>query len=259
MFWIGQPHIINQLKIILPEVYKDRIGAAFLFRGASGYGKTELAKKVCNYLAGRNYEFCLGDSFHFNPEIWVHFVDEIHTMQDGFEKLYPVIDSNKYVFVFATNYDSILPEALSNRCRNFVFTEYTDKDLIDIFQTHCKLKLGEAILYHIIQISGRNPRIMIKTYASNLEMYFSSRRDELLQHTDRQIIDTIDKIHGIKNGLDRTSRDYLECLSRLGGRASINLLSSTMKLDKNTIQYSVEPILLYRGLIKITSKGRQLC
>lgn len=264
MFFVGQTHIINQLKIILPEIYKDKLSGAFLFRGASGYGKTELSQKVCNYLAGRNYQFCLGSDIkelsenNFDPQVWVHFIDEIHLMETP-EILYPIIDKGQHIFVFATNYDSVLPEALINRCKSFIFTEYSDEELISIFRTHSKINFRDSILKHIIQIAGRNPRVMIKTYASNLMMYYASRKNELLYNSDVEIIDTIDRIHGIKNGLDRTCRDYLECLAKLGRRASINLLASTMRLDINTIKYSVEPILLYRGLIKITSKGRELC
>lgn len=256
MFFIGQDHILESLRVILPYVYETREGNNFLFRGASGYGKTELSKEVCKFLAGSHYQTCLGSQFVFDEEIWVHFIDEIHTMKEP-EILYPLIDSGIFTFVFATNYDGILPEALVNRCKSFIFTEYTDDELNKIFNHHSKLRFPERVMKHLINISGRNPRVLVKTYASNLNMYFVSRRDELLKSED-EIIEIIDRIHGIKNGLDRTSRDYLLALHKLGNRASINLISNVMRLDINTVKYTIEPMLLFRNLIKITNRGREL-
>src|SRR5512147_302442 len=118
MFFIGQEHITLQLGDILPYIKERREGTSILFRGPSGYGKTELAKKCCHFLVGDAYQYCLGSKLKFNRERWVHFIDEIHLLEKP-EILYPVMDENKYVFVLATNFDSILPEALTNRCKNF--------------------------------------------------------------------------------------------------------------------------------------------
>lgn len=259
MFFVGQEHITNQLRVILGHLDATREGASLLFRGPSGYGKTELATRCCNYLVGKDYQYCLGKNYSFEEDYWVHFIDEIHGKEGGFEELYPIIDSNKYVIILATNYDSLLPEPLINRCKSFIFSEYSNNNLHEIFKFHCHLRFTDRVINHIIEIAGRNPRVMIKTYASNLEMYFMSRRDELLNGSDEEIIETIDRIHGIKNGLDKTCREYLQVLHKLGGRASINLIASSLRLDLNTIKYSVEPILLFRGLIRITNKGRELC
>ena len=257
MFFIGQEHILENLKIILEYTYRTREGVSLLFRGASGYGKTELSENVCNFLVGNHYQKCLGAQFTFDTDMWVHFIDEVHTMKEP-ELLYPIIDSGIYVFVFATNHDSILPEALVNRCKSFIFTDYTDEELLRIFNHHSKIQFSDRILKHLISISGRNPRVLVKTFASNLNMYYVSRKDELSK-PDYEIIQTIDRIHGIRDGLDRTSRDYLEALQNLGGRASITLIANVMRLDMNTIKYTVEPLLLFRNLIKITNKGRELC
>jgi Holliday junction resolvasome RuvABC ATP-dependent DNA helicase subunit len=257
MDFIGQDHILESLRVILPYVYETREGNSFLFRGASGYGKTELSKWVCDFLVGSHYQTCLGSQFEFDNEVWVHFIDEIHTMKEP-EVLYPLIDSGVFTFVFATNYDSILPEALVNRCKSFIFTDYTDDELLRIFNYHSKIRFPPKVMNHLINISGRNPRVLVKTYASNLNMYFISRREELLK-SEEEIIDIVDRIHGIKNGLDRTSRDYLLALHNLGGRGSIKLISSVMRLDENTVKYTVEPMLLFRNLIKITNRGRELC
>src|SRR3990172_10525900 len=118
MFFIGQEHIMYQLGDILTYTYETKKGINLLFRGASGYGKTELSKRCCKFLVGNGYEYSLGNNPKFDNKIWVHFIDEIHLMETP-EILYPIMETEKYVFIFATNYDSILPEALVNRCKSF--------------------------------------------------------------------------------------------------------------------------------------------
>jgi Holliday junction resolvasome RuvABC ATP-dependent DNA helicase subunit len=254
-FFIGQDDIILQLGDILPYVYHSKQGVNLLFRGASGFGKTYLAEKCCRFLVKNKYESCLGKNFTFNPNVWVHFIDEIHTMENP-ETLYPLMDSGMYVIVFATNFDSILPEALTNRCRNFLFGNYTDEELKQIFKFHSKLRYPEEVLDHIINVSGRNPRIIVKTFGEALKMHYKLQVN--VPNNGEEIIKVIDTLFGIQGELDRPSRQYLETLESLGGRASINLIASAMHIDLNSIKYQIEPALLYKKLIKITSRGREL-
>lgn len=256
MFFIGQEHIMPALGDNLVNTYMNKTGIALLFRGASGYGKTELAKRSCNFLVGRDYQWCLGNAFEFDEKVWVHFIDEIHLMKEP-ETLFPLIDSGKFVFVFATNYDSVLPEALVNRCQSYIFTEYSDLELIEIFKVHSTKDFSNQVIQHVINVSNRNPRVMIKTFLHNMEIHFS--HEDLVTKSDQEIIEETDKLHGIVGEMDKISRQYLEVLKNLGGRASINVIEMTLKLDVNTIKYTIEPALLYKGLIKITSRGRELC
>lgn len=255
MFFTGQEHIILQLGEILPYVHETRTGVNLLFRGPSGYGKTYLANKCCKYLVGDKFDSFLGDKFNFDENVWVHLIDEIHLMEHP-EVLYPILDSGKYVFIFTTNFDSLLPEALTNRCKNFIFVDYSIEELVEIFDIHSKLKFPDMVVRYIVECAGRNPRIIVKTFADILKMHY--RKQTNIPSEPSEILNEIDKLFGIEEGLDRVSRQYLETLEKLGGRSSISLLSSSMHLDKNTIQYSVEPALLYKKLIRITSRGREL-
>lgn len=256
MFFIGQEDIMLQLGDILPYIYKEKKGINLLFRGPSGYGKTHLAKECCKFLVRDKYDFCLGKNFKFDRDSWVHFIDEIHGMESP-EILYPLMDLGVYVFIFATNFDSILPEALSNRCRNLTFGEYTDDELKDIFRFHSKLKYPDEVLSHIVNISGRNPRVITKTFGEALKMHY--RKQENIPQDYNEIINTINRLFGIEGDLDRIARQYLDSLENLGGRANINLISTAMHLDINSIKYEVEPKLIYKKLIKITNRGRELC
>lgn len=242
---------------ILTYTYETRTGVNLLFRGASGYGKTQLSKGCCNFLVGNNYQTCLGNNVKFDNNIWVHFIDEVHLLPQP-EILYPIMDSGIYVFVFATNFDSLLPEAFTNRCTNFVFTDYSDSELTDIFKFHSKLKFTNSVIKYIIDASGRNPRVMVRTFINTLYMHYYKNQDELMHKSDEEIINEIDALFGISGGLNRICRHYLETLQKLGGRTSINLLCSAANLDQNTVKYEIEPVLIYKNLLKITSRGREL-
>lgn len=255
MYFIGQEHITLQLGDILPYIYHNREGVNILFRGPSGYGKTELAKRCCLFLAGDNYQYCLGKRVKFNRETWVHFIDEVHLMENP-EILYPVMDNGEYVFVLATNFDSVLPEALTNRCKNFTFVDYSKEELRRIFKLHSKLKYSDNVIDYIVEIANRNPRIIVKTYIDTLKMHY--KKQENIPDNDGEIISNINRLFGIEDGLDRVCMEYLKKLKELGGRSNINLLSASMHLDINSIKYQIEPALLHRGLIKISSKGREL-
>jgi len=256
--FIGQEHITKQLDIILPHVKENHSGINLLLRGPSGYGKTDLARRICTYLNGNSYAESLGNNISVYENVWVTFIDEVHLCKEP-ETLYPLMDKEEFVFVLATNFDSSLPEALTNRCENFLFTGYSDEELITIFNNRFPYELPEEVVKHIIEIAGRCPRVIVRTYVNNLTMFFSSDKEILLRGDANEIINKIDSIHGIKSGLDANAQHYLTTLSGLGSRASLGLLASAMKLDSNSLRYGIEPILLYKGLIKITSRGRELC
>ena len=67
-----------------------------------------------------------------------------------------------------------------------------------------------------------------------------------------------ERVFGVKDGLDIQCQRYLKTLNGLGGRASLATIKAALHLDEGTIKYQIEPALLYRGLIKISSKGRTI-
>lgn len=258
MRFVGQRHILKQLQVILPTVFAEKTGTSILFRGPSGHGKTELATQCATFLSNGQYQECLGNNFQFDPSKWVHFVDEIHLMEHH-EVLYPIIDEGKHVFFFCTNYDASLPEAMSNRCINFLFAPYSEDELRFLIDSRSKYYYPDAVKDHIIDLAGRNPRIIIKTFLSNMEMYWRVSGELPENLSDEKIIVRIDDLHDIVDGLDKNCRDYIRILRELGGRAASKLLASSLRLDENTVKYSIEPILLYKNMIKISSRGRELC
>lgn len=252
----GQPHIMRQLGALLPELYThmNSCGETFLFRGPSGYGKTRIALLTANYLSGRNFQMCLGNGFTFNPDIWVHLIDEVHLLSPP-EILYPIIDSRKYIIIMTTNDIAELAEPLVNRSIDLIFNNYSAEDLRIIISESTSLSLPNQYLDYIIKCGSGNPRICLGLIR-RLEAMLRSGGD----------ISTIDKftayienMMGIKDGMDTLVQRYVNVLESLGGTASIDTLAVMLHVDKATLRSQVEPALMYRNLIRISSKGRMLC
>ena len=259
MKFIGQPVIIEQLKEFLPYLYKNKDkGLNFMLRGPSGWGKTTMAFMMCNYLTDGNYQYCLGDDVKFSPAFRVHFIDEVHLIAHP-EVLYPFMDSGKYVVILATNDVSVVPEALSNRCTvSLTFDDYSQEDLRMICSTKLNSHIAIELLDYIIESAGRNPRV-IDSIARRLNIILINKPsilDNLAVHEFKYLME---KLFGIKNGMDTACTRYLTALKKLGGTASLQTISSYIHIDQNTLKFSVEPVLLYKGKIQITSKGRILC
>jgi Holliday junction resolvasome RuvABC ATP-dependent DNA helicase subunit len=252
MRYIGQLHIMKRLVDWLPTLYENPdMGINMLFRGPSGYGKTTLALAVAHYLADKDFEMYWAEWTEWKFKKRVIFIDEIHRVAD-LEKLYGIMDEKKHVFLFATNHDANLPEAFVNRCREFIFDDYHDDELLLIARESSTFRASDEQFMHVIEAGNRNPRI-IKGLIDELGNHFSRNS---IDSTKANFKEILENQFEIVNGLDTLARRYLEVLEDVGGTASINLLKSTLHIDEGTLKNTVEPVLLRKGLVKITAKGR---
>ena len=256
MYFIGQKHIMNQLQDILPHLYESTDGMNILIRGPSGWGKTRMSFMICNYLTAGNFEYCLGDKLLFNENVRVHFVDEVHLLANP-EVLYPKMHSGRFIIVIATNDVAMLPEALANRCVEFIFSEYSNDELREIARIFCLKTLEDSFVDYIIESGGGNPRV-IKNLIARLNIVLNRRPDTLKGLSLEEFKKLLYQTFGIKDGMDVMCTRYIEALIGLGGTASLQTISSLIHIDQSTIRYYIEPVLLYKNRIKITSKGRSL-
>jgi Holliday junction resolvasome RuvABC ATP-dependent DNA helicase subunit len=256
MYFIGQRHIMNQMMDILPHLYENDVGMNLLMRGPSGWGKTRMSFMICNYLTGGKFEYCLGDKPTFNDSIRVHFIDEVHLLEKP-ETLYPKMDSGKYIIVLATNDVATLPEALSNRCAEFIFDKYSIPELREISRGCLKVNLPESFIDYIIESGGLNPRI-VKGIISRLNIVLFRHPDIVKNMSLVGFKELLEVTFGIRDGMDVMCTRVIDALKTLGGTASLQTLATYVHIDQNTLRYYVEPILLYKNVMRITSKGRSL-
>lgn len=246
---------MNVLAFDLPELYRNPgMAENYLFVGPSGYGKTTMALDVCNFLSNDRFEMYLADDSPFVFKHRVIFIDEIHRVKSH-EVLYPHMDSKKHIFVFASNLSGNLPEALRTRCSEFNFSEYTDQDLCLMVYEWAEFRISEENALKVIDAGQRNPRIIGKLMV-NLARYFRAYPEPNSLEADYTSI--LKNTFLIEDGLDVACRNYIEVLERIGKRASLSLMKNLLHLDVETITNRIEPVLLRKGLIIITSKGRVL-
>lgn len=241
---------------MLPELYENpQEGISILLDGPSGYGKTTLALAICEYLAGKNFEYYLYDRKEFLFQKRVIFIDEVHRMKEP-EVLFPIMDSKKHVLILATNHTGGLPEALRNRCREFIFGDYDDEELELMAMESASFSTTEENYMKMVRASNGNPRILVDNIVDTFGMYFRQNPDVNPMTIDFD--DILENVLHISGGIDTHCRRYLEILGTVGGTASLSLLSNILHIDQETLRNQIEPVLIKKGLLTISPKGRKL-
>ncbi len=258
MRFINQKHIVTEIAEYIPAI----IGGTnlnLLFRGPSGYGKTHLSFNYCLTIANETkdkYEYLLpNDSglVNIDERKRIHIVDEVHLLKEP-ERLYPVMDNKKNLFIFASNEAGELKEPFVNRCIGFNFVAYGKEELceiIDSFFSDNKLKLPQNYLELIYENCNGTPRTA-KLISQRLLMIIQNKGVPSYEELQRIIYD----VFQIKDGLDYRHKVYMDFI-RKAGLASLDLISYATKLDKATIKRDIEPVLINKDLIKITGRGRK--
>lgn len=258
--FIGQNKIILELSSISEELKKEFTGINILLRGQAGCGKTLLADKfllsIDNYIfqlpnKSKNYELRWNEKI---AEYKCHFIDEIHTLKH-IEVLYPIMDTKKYVFVFASNEYGDLPEAFLSRCYIYSFGDYTLDEISTIVFEYAKGKniyLEKSLSDLFAKYSRNNPRI-----AKNLfdRVLFIIHRGYYILNT-KGITSALKDIGIYEGGYTDLDVKYLQTLSKIN-TSSLESMSRLLRVDKNTIINEIEPFLLNKEHIAITSKGRK--
>jgi len=220
-------------------------------------GKTTLADLIGEEIftkTGERYAYYLPSdlgAISFNPKYRIHFVDEVHTLKLP-ELLYPHMDSKKFTFILACNEFGKVKEPMINRCISLIFEDYTTEELEVItrdFFRKDKMELSSDEVSVIIRNSNGIPR-EIEKLAERI-IYAKLRNKKLV------IEDYIKTVIGLDEGLNSFHVKYLAFLRNIG-IASLDTISLALRLDREIVKDQVEPILIRRSLITITSRGRKL-
>lgn len=220
-----------------------------LIVGKSGYGKTTLALHIAKN-AELSWELCYG----FNPRIRANIVivDEIHSYKGDFEVFYRLMDKRERTFIFTTTELGDLPEPFTNRCFIINIPEYKFSQLMKIAEFYNTI-FTKSILKEIILRSRGVPRI-IKSLIEHLDLYFRHNRIPVNIENARE---GLNLLGFYEDGFTDYDYQYIKLLKD-NGALSLSSIHKMLGLPKDTIENYVEPFLLKKNIIKITTKGRIL-
>lgn len=280
---IGQNDVVNRLKVTVAGC-KSTASAMphVLIDGPPGLGKTTIAGAIATELEANLYTTNAANIRSVKsilpylidiPRQSILFIDEIHRLPKLVEEfLYPVmedftiniildkepekIELAPFTIIGATTSGGSLSQPFYDR---FVLKEhlsfYTDIELAKLARLNSS-KLGivieDADLLEIAQRSKGTPRIL----NSRLLWY----KNYKICHPGENDINTIFEVQGIdSNGLDMYDRLYLEVLQKSkGSPLGLKAISSITGIAIETIENSIEPYLVRKGIVIRTQKGRLL-
>lgn len=280
---IGQTDVINRLKVTVAGCKSTQgVMPHVLIDGPPGLGKTTIAGAVANELGANLYTTNAANIRSVKsilPYLMgitrqsVLFIDEIHRLPKLVEEfLYPVmedfvinivldkepetIDLAPFTVIGATTSGGSLSQPFYDR---FVIKEhlvfYNENELAKLARSNSS-KLGIVIddddLLEIAKRSKGTPRIL----NARLQWY----KNYKICHPNENSIDKIFEIQGIdKEGLDLYDRMYLDVLKQSKGNPlGLKAISSITGIAIETIENSIEPYLVRKGIVVRTQKGRLL-
>ena len=282
---IGQNKIKQRLRISIQAAKETgNILPHTLFCSAFGQGKTTFAEIIANEL-NTKAEIINGANLRNVKALLpclarieqgsVLFCDEIHKCSPlvqtyllsvlesfkytlGKDRDSITIDLPRFTFVGATTDMGGLLAPLINRFTyQFTLEPYSIKDLSEIILANSRkigLDISEKSSIIIAAASRNTPR----TALNRLRWIFDYATANKINYVEDKAVIEAFKLADI--GLDGTEpndRKYLDKLKILQP-CGVNTLASALNIDVQTVEKSIEPFLIQRGLIKKTKKGRML-
>lgn len=276
--FIGQRKIVGTLRKYVDGSKKSgRPIPHFFLIGASGLGKTELAKSVATAMDKKCHQFVAKKELEINQILDglrsydIVFIDEAHNLSVKCqEDLFPLLDQPAQnassgsslplcTVVLATDQPGGLLNAMQRRIpQSFVLQSYSNEELIDV-----------------IARMASDQNLLITPQARRLLAECSQGIPRLARH----LIQSLQTFHGLENnssidtpqvasfleqhGYDSHSRtdfqsQYLNFLKNSGIPTSVLTLATQLGVDVDYLERQVEPFLIRQGWITKSSCGREL-
>jgi len=251
------------IKLVLEKI---RLGEQInlLFSGYAGTGKTYSAMMIAVeterpfvYMAGNQSKLKILEILNNLKDNSIVCIDEIHGMRDNVaELIYPVIEYGELyidggkkklnaIFICTTTEPEGLPKPLQDRLMRIEFDEPNEQMTKQILN---KMKLDKECITYLIRYT-LNIRIL-KKLIKYMDMYGKRDKNNLIK------VFRMMKIN-IYSGLSNEQEEYINYLKKVG-RSGVRNIGLVLRRSENYIKLDIEPDLIRKGMILITSRGREL-
>ena len=252
---IGQKQNIPTFNSLI-EGLKSGKNYNILIAGSSGYGKTYIGELII-MLSDCDKDCMIYDSGlkMFIQSKRIHLIDEAHTIKEP-EFLYSYMDSGNYTFIILTNYYGDLKEPFRNRCMDIHLNKYSKQELGEIANLTISKRTGHSLNNFQKLVFGEKSRGTPRIAKNIAERVLLFTKDKIPQN-EKELRRVLGILSIYKGGFREVDRRYLSFLAKVH-TASLNTISQTLSLDKEYISNEIEPFLIEKELISITSKGRKI-
>lgn len=249
--FVGQTKVKRELNAMLANNDKSNL----IFRGNYGSGKTTLATI---YAAMRGLYTYVHIPQEFKgvsrQDVSSHIIDEIH-LEESYERFFEQM--KKHTFIFCTTETEKLPAPFMSRCIEMVMEDYSEFDLQEILYRYAEeesIEIGIGTTSVIAERAKFTPRVAIQLLRRlhNMSVYENEKL------TENYAVKTLDSLRVLSNGLTEDDIKYLSILYSSESPVSLNTLSAAINRSIGFIKDSLEPFLIYKRFIGVTSRGRIL-
>lgn len=290
--FIGQEKLKETLKVLIESSKKRKKQLDhILFHGPAGVGKTSLAYVLATELETK-VRFAQGPLLEKKADVLsllgsltkgdLVFIDEIHGINKAVEELiYSALEDGVIDIVVGPEGDSKIvrlslpPFTLigattkSNKMSTPLrerfgligkLSSYEESDIskiVKLSSIKLKVKMDEDSIKHIAMHSRGIPRVANNILKRCID--FATVRDEK-KITLETVKHTFASIGLYKYGLNDLHINYLKTIVDVfdEGWVSLDTLTTLVMENKENIETEIEPVLLMRGLIEKSSRGRRL-
>ena len=237
-----------------------------LLFGSAGTGKTTTAKMLAKetnrpfiYLTGTQGQKKIVKMLLNAKENSIILIDEIHNLPEKVaEIIYPAIQDNEIyfngerhklknvMFIGTTTEPERLPKPLIERFKLIEFEELSVEKMKEIL---IKKKVTEEVATYLLKFT-QNFRI-INNLIEMMNLY-----GEINELSLRKVF-RLKKIN-IYSGLSDYQEKYLEMLNNSEKPLGLRTIGLRLRKGEDYIKYEIEPDLIRKEMIIVTSRGREL-